>query len=731
MTLSWLRPSHETHEIHKSYCASIILVIGPLLVLLLPSIPFQNGRQCDPWYIFGLFYTLPDAMHWYTGYRQIARLPAVIPGFVATHLFDGVLADYALFTLYYLVSLIFLYKAMRWLFSRPIALLGTIFYAAHPLILGNYSITYTAPAVVYNIVCLYFIARAITAESLQQKQFMILASGIAVGTAIHAHLAIASFAFANYVIYAAYEYFSRKHSIFGWLRRMLLSGISTFVGLMIVTVVLGAINAITFHVSFFTIFNQLAAIPFETINVATNYWRPDWYLSGPKVGLFMLGALVATLNLVRTRINHHVLGEGNDLQHRLAAISFGILVLVGAQILYNQLGGVFMQYDHYYVFFVPYLALILFSTLTFEEGRVRYPIITLFLVGSLIAASIRNDVFPWLYLPRTEAYASAIMTIIVASAYAIVSFSKRTASPLLWTTLYLATLVAMTAIVRPEQMGRGIWQRQERLADRNAYARTREGLKLIGRLGLATPPKFWINEDEGYGELIAYPRSYLACAVSQFPQLDASLPRQRFLPGDNVIVVAHLDDLASKARKAFATLGLAVEQTTQSVIDFHGRRYEMVVEHVTGDTEVPHTPQQPVSRAPSGDAEVVPGVFAVGRGLGLPDGKALQLPLNLTTPNEPWSYATLFPIKKIDLRGPFWVQIEAKVIKGKVGIGILNTDGSDFEDRTSLDASAQTAKITLLVKNRVRSEGLVVQSWSTDYPAKVEIKSITVLKPRS
>ena len=573
----------ENSLLHKSYPALIILGIGAPLLLLLPSIPFQNDHHCDPWYYFGLTYILSDAMHWYMWYWQLARLPAVLPGFVATHLLDGILADYALFFFYYLVSLTFLYKTVRCMLGRLTALLATIFYASQPLILANYSATYTAPAIVYDIISMYFIARAITAEDPRQKQLMVLASGIAFGAAIHAHLFIASFAFANYVIYAVYEYL-RGRSISAWAMRMVLSGFLATAGLIITTIVLGAINSVVFNTSFSVIFNQFGYISSVSIAAKNDYWQSDWYLNGPKVGLFLLAALVAALNLVRTRF---VVDADDDLRQRRSAISVGILVLVVTQVLYNQLGGNTMQYDFYYVFLVPYLALILFSPLPFREEPTAkdYLIITLFLIGSVVATSIRYDVFPWLYQsPSTEAYASGIVAILVAFTCAISTFSKwpRTSQ-----TLYVAVLIALAVVIRPEQMGRGVWDGDD-LAYRDTYVRIREGLRFISGLGFATPPKFWINEEQGYEELVAYPRSYLACAVSEFPQLDTSLPL-RFIPGDNVIVIAHMDDLANRASQAFAKLGLAVEQTTHRIIDFNGRSYEMLVEHVIGET----TPQTP------------------------------------------------------------------------------------------------------------------------------------------
>src|SRR2546421_76989 len=42
----------------------LLLAIGPALIAIHPSIPFLNDGMCDAWYVFGLFYHLPDALQW-------------------------------------------------------------------------------------------------------------------------------------------------------------------------------------------------------------------------------------------------------------------------------------------------------------------------------------------------------------------------------------------------------------------------------------------------------------------------------------------------------------------------------------------------------------------------------------------------------------------------------------------------------------------------------------------
>ena len=94
----------------------LLLAIGPALIVIHPSIPFLNAGNCDPWYVFGLFYHLPDAIHWaWEGgfFHQVARLTNVIPGYLLTKAFKGISADYVMFFMFYSTSVFFFYRSVR------------------------------------------------------------------------------------------------------------------------------------------------------------------------------------------------------------------------------------------------------------------------------------------------------------------------------------------------------------------------------------------------------------------------------------------------------------------------------------------------------------------------------------------------------------------------------------------------------------------------------------------
>ncbi len=84
--------------------------------------------------------------------------------------------------------------------------------------------------------------------------------------------------------------------------------------------------------------------------------------------------------------------------------------------------------------------------------------------------------------------------------------------------------------------------------------------------------------------------------------------------------------------------------------------------------------------------------------------------LRIETPPQPWAYgAILTSNSALDLKGPIWIRIKARVSGGPVGIGILNQAKDDFSVRQRVDGSAQTQEITLIVPDGVPIGDLVFE----------------------
>ena len=494
------------------------MTVGPVLIAIHPAIPFLNDGNCDPWFLFGTFYHFPDATHWQGNHgpgRQIARLTQVIPGYFLTKAFDGIGADYAMFFMYYSAAVLFFHRAVRILIDDKVALFAAILFAVHPLIVANYSVTFASPAITYSIASLYFVARALVAENGRGKLAWLFVSGIAMGAALHAYLGIVAFGIANYLIYMFRVFFYAPATIWQRIWGVVKAGLVVAAGMAGFTVALGGV-AVLFGADFTLVFTQFLYIPTAHTNSAEYYYKPDWYLHGGVAGTLVAACLASGINfhLCRARTKRFALRE--EVRKSVLSISWAILFLTILLLAYNELGGVFLQYDYYYVFFVPYFCLVIFSPLLFFDFGKSSSVVmwaTVFLLCCLGAIAVNDDVLGWLHQSPIEAVASLAVAVCAGLTYGYFVFAHRIGAGA--AALFAALIILMLIIVRPEQMGAQIWTFPRNLQDARAYQRVREGLAVLNRLHFKNFPQFWVDQEGGPAELIAYPRSYVSCLFEE------------------------------------------------------------------------------------------------------------------------------------------------------------------------------------------------------------------------
>src|SRR5262249_20767099 len=125
-----------------------------------------------------------------------------LPGYVLTQLFSGIFADYAIFLTIYTLSTVFLFKAAELLCSRCEALFVTIFFSLSPFVVANYGWTLFAPTIMYEIITLFCVARAIVTSDFRKRIGWVFLSGLAWGAAINSHLAMLIFCVFIYFLFA-------------------------------------------------------------------------------------------------------------------------------------------------------------------------------------------------------------------------------------------------------------------------------------------------------------------------------------------------------------------------------------------------------------------------------------------------------------------------------------------------------------------------------------------------
>lgn len=717
------------------YVTILLLAIGPALIVIHPSIPFLNIGNCDPWYVFGLFYYLPDATHWLwtdgNPARQAARLTNVIPGYLATKAFKGISADYAMFFIYYFASVFLFYQSARILINNKVALFAAIVFAVHPLIVATYSVTFGSPAILYLLVSLYLVARATQAQSSLAQFGLLFSSGLAMAAALHVHLAIIVFGIANYLFYLFYRLFYSSEAVATRIVHLFQGGAAVIIGMIAFTLALGGV-AVLLGGNFNLVFQQFVWLKYEfSSNYAKVWFQEDWYYEGGILGMLLAALFLSALNIYVCSFAGKGVIQSESARQRVCALSWAVVLLVLILFVSNELGGNLIQYDYYYVFFVPYFCLVVFSPfllLRTRGARATLAGATIFLICSLGAVALHDDVLGWLHRSPTEAIASVVLAICAGTAYAGILLSRRTGATVAgcWTIVVLAMLI----IVRPD-MGRQIWEGPRITQYAREYQTVREGLAFLSTVPFKNYPKFWVDLETAPKATTAIPRSYLSCRYhNQFPtsaddeDLTDAYGRD-FKIGDDVVIISAAENLRPMASTAFAALGLAAQEVATFSGESQGARYELLVEHVYGaaDARARTSSKWLLDKDPPPDAEEVNVSFGL-----FPYSKPQKFPVDVTTTAQPWSFAAEYEPRPDNLRGPLWVVVQAEVLAAPLDIGITNPKRTKFFSRTFFEKPGPVTIVLRMVPWELFGY-LVVESSGEAKAGKIRIDSVRVLKP--
>ncbi len=277
-------------------------VFAVVFVLWFPSVAIADN-QIDLWYNFGLFFNYPEAIRWFSNSRQVSRVPVVLPGYVFTHLWGMIVSSYIMFFGYYITTAGFFYCAVRRFITRKVAFFSVIFLATSTFLIGAYSTTLAdGQAVVYDAMCLYFIAVAMTSTKRTKARLALLASGFSAGLAVHCHLVIVPYLAANLVIYATWQLFlapgqdpSKRVTDF------VLGSLLVLLGILAVARDPRSNYRTCLSRELFSILNDFAYVPIAERNLA-QYHNADWYASGAEAGMLLTACLIATLNIFAMRV---------------------------------------------------------------------------------------------------------------------------------------------------------------------------------------------------------------------------------------------------------------------------------------------------------------------------------------------------------------------------------------------------------------------------------------------
>lgn len=542
--------------------------VAAFLCLTNHNIPFANGGSCDPWHFYGRYYLAnqPDALP-YT--REISRIPAFILGFVFTHLLHGVAAEYASFAVLFIAAAFAVFIATRALFGQIPGMVALIFFATQPLVVANFSMTYTEAATALTAIA---IAGAIVAGTMSRglrQSAMLVATGIVWGAAVHAHLESLTM---NFIVALFCLDWSRRR-----VRDCVLDAVRKWpwliLGIVVVTLCLGAINVTVFHGSFLFFLKQfqdvarISIIPFE---------KPTWYLTGGRGAVFLLALMCIVWQAMHLR--DRSISQAETKKVLTVLVPFAVLWV--AQLCYTCFDyGLALEYDYWFVWLIPPLCPLLGSMFARPSVRswLAYTAIALFLVASVAADYGRLDI-AW----HSLSWITPCLAAAVVFVPAILWLSRYRQRIAMLVTLSFSIILGAT--VRPENFGLDVWSHS---SEHDVYARLDAGMTFLSAQHFPKIPKFWTDGRGQMDETFAYPRAYNYCIIDYvLPEsMSQSNPAyikdvMTFSSGDDLVLVPRDDDELREALTRLAAQGTTFNESARTAVSYAGLSYLIVVGHV-------------------------------------------------------------------------------------------------------------------------------------------------------
>jgi hypothetical protein len=554
------------------------MLIGPLLLILFPQGSFLNDNHCDAWYVFGLFHNLPEMVKWWPNDRQTGRFAEILPGFLLTRLLPGVYSDYAHFLCFFTLSAYLIFKTVEAFFSRPRAALATIFFCFSPFIIGTYGVTYDSPVITYEIVSLFGVARALTTLNPRYRLGWMLLSGLGWGAAMNAHLASSLFGAYSYLFFALRVFLERSVSLRSRISIVAAAAVFVLVGVILLNLSLGLLAALVFKTSPWIVFNQVY-VAARIFAQETNQWIPSWYSQGANTGMYLLGLATACVCFIYylQRARHE--RQSTVAERHTLAITLSFVLSFGVWFVYDMLGGVFLQYEYYFILMWPFLTLTIFAGDIGWDAESQFRFVLVFLIACCLGIIIRTP-----NLANISRATEAEISVVIAFGVAVLfSVALRIENGPRRTILAAGTLLLlslMTLVARPHKMGYQLFHPPGGEAPINAYARLHAGVNFVDWVtkGARSAPVFWTNPAE-IPDAIPYASSFLACEFGYFPAVGADISNSQ--TGDFIVVIARPENLLDRIKVAIRDLKLDVKVIDTMVLKDDRGPYSILITSVT------------------------------------------------------------------------------------------------------------------------------------------------------
>lgn len=550
---------------HVAFPVTLACAIAGLFLLTNSNIPFANGGNCDTWHFYGRFF-LGDRLQELPYTREGSRVPEFIIGYLLEHVFHGIIVEYLNFLILFVSAVSALYYAAKRLFGAFAAAFAAIFFATHPLVIGNYSVTYTEGAATYSAIAMALAIISSNAAHGVRRVAALLFAGVFWGAAIHSHLESLTM---NFIV-PLYCVDWKRHSPWPYAREVAAKWLLLLAGAVIATVLFGAVNVLVFHGSFYFFLKQFQDV---TKVLIVPYQKPNWYLLGGRGAILLVGVAVIVVQAVWAwRRGWAARGTSEVL-----TVLVPFVVLVAAQVGYTLFdNGLSLEYDYWFVWLLAPLALLLasFAHRALANSATAIAGLAIYLVASFVADFGRLDTV-WASFTSFPP-ALAISLVFVG---ALPWLLARRPSMVFPSTMLC--LVLLNATIRPEKIGLPVWETEN---ERNVYVRLDAGMEFITKFRFDAIPKFWINARGDTWETLAYPRSFNYCVIQYvLPHLIGpanpafNAESETFSQGDYLVMAPRNTDELAAALNNLAGRGLTFREIGRDAISYKGLGYLIVV----------------------------------------------------------------------------------------------------------------------------------------------------------
>ena len=656
MTLS------DTAEATRRTSSDPVVVYGlailllPLLVLGLQTDPLFNPLwQTDPWFYLGYFRDLVNFKRdLFPGFYYGSRLSWILPGYLVHSIFSPLIANAILHLTVHSIATLSLFSILRLTVGLRGAYLTAMVFSFHPWLWCATGWDHAnGAALAYYLLAMALLTRA--AVQPVRRRSLIFA-GMALAGSVYAHLFLAAFAPLLALYYVVLTGAFTAKQIVQSLRPLGLWGGVGFVG---VTAPLCAVNYFLLDGSpwFWAPSLRTAQSVMQSYLWSESIWADGQLV--PWLWFIVVTSMIA-MALVLPALKRGI------QEFKSPGLLFSAqLLLATAFMAYLQSRGITLLGHYYYAcYLLPFVFLVIGAVFWPAADNMRPRTfacaccIATLIFGALWYGSAAHPI------PRlTPEWEEVLLGgCIIAGAFVL----RRRKSGML---LAIAGLAVLTSAVY-----KGSYRHANLHSTREEYARIMKARRRIEELRNGTPIRFWYDkQDPGFLEYFALNASYLA----EFSRMGESFPRDCIAPEDprTLIVVSSQKEQAaelarSALRECWQPYGMHPEVESAETMEGRGGPYTMALIRAAPGA---------VSKSPPGELfETIPLDRVT---LGAPGALLQRWPdsMDVTTLPGVGAFAgrvnlALDPNQRERLE----VHVRLRVLKGRVGLGILDPESRAF-----------------------------------------------------